>query len=95
MEILCDLLPEYTKIGKIQPFIEDLIGKDYNWANMKPIYCAKTDDEDITHRIYKYGDMYILEEEEKLEGLSIDQSGFEYWGIEYDCYYTEISLINS
>ena len=87
-------LPQYTKIGKIQPFIEDLIGKDFSWTKMIPIYSEQTENEDVTHRIYKYEDRYILEQEERMEGISIDQSGFENWAIEYDCYYTEISLIN-
>jgi hypothetical protein len=94
LETTYTTLPEYLKIGKTLPFIAKIIGKDYNWCELTELYCAKTDEDNVIHRIYKYGDKYILEEEETLEGMSVSECGFEHWGIDYDCWYTEISLIN-
>lgn len=90
----CTTLPEFVKIGKTYAFVEKIIGKDLNWSNMQEIYSTKGSDDTITLRIYEYNGINILEEEEMLEGYTVNECGFENWGIDYFAYYTQIQLIN-
>lgn len=96
MKITCTQLPEYEMIGKTYEFIEKIVGKDLDWSNMKMLHRAKgRTDDTLTLTIYEYNGIHILEEEERLEGMTVHSCGFEQWGIDYFVDYTEIKLINS
>lgn len=91
----CTKFPDFVTVGKTYDFVEDIVGKDLDWSKMKKLYSEKgRTDETLTLNIYEYNGIYILEEEERLEGYTVHSCGFEQWGVDYFTDYTQIQLIN-
>jgi hypothetical protein len=95
METTCKKLPEFRPLSEPVSFIENILGKDFDWEDLNPIHLEVDEENSTCYQVYEYFGIYVLEIDQSEGGAWVGHNNCWYWQIDHNTTWTEISLTNA
>ncbi len=95
METTCKKLPEFRPLSEPVSFIENILGKDFDWEDLNPIHLEVDEKNSTCYQVYEYFGTYVLEIDQSEGGAWVGHNDCWYWQIDHNTTWTEISLTNA